>query len=301
MFAISDLTTVVVIKDALVHLSQNPEHLEFVLGVYRRCPALADLVGPEHLKQCIDYVTGNRIVVAPYYELDQKMRPSISVVAGGNEEQQFIGEHGSFQESCLVLSPYVYAQFDAKGRVDNDASLLQVPSSYGLTDTIWKGIYVTNGNFKAKLEGMKVDGSTTTLYLDEDIPTDVSLKGWQAESSDRRKGYRVLASMDEVTVQCKLTTVGDYSIHRLLSIVLRYCLKSRRMLFDSYGLQVATFSYTPPIMTDPDENEFETIHTVNAKITEQWIEEEVPLLDDAAKLEVEVNAQREGEEPFVVE
>jgi hypothetical protein len=153
-------------------------------------------------------------------------------------------------------------------------------------------MYIKNGDYATRLQGIKpgVNGADDTLYLKDTIPTTVLLKGWQAQSSERYRGITLNASMDDVTVQCKLTTNGDYSLHRLFSVVLRYCLKRGRLIFDSYGMQVASFSYTPPMLSDQDEMEYESVCTINCKVTDTWIEKDWITPDDAGKITIELFA-----------
>jgi hypothetical protein len=113
MIGMADLITVAVIKNKLEFLSKNPTHLEFILGAFA-CDPIRSYVGKEHLKQCIDFVTQNRIQVAPYYELDMKRRPSIGVVSSGREESMFLGDYGSEGHlNHFSLPPRIYAEMSS--------------------------------------------------------------------------------------------------------------------------------------------------------------------------------------------
>lgn len=286
MFGIADLIAVAVINDGLKNLAANPRHLEFVLGAFS-FKLLQDQVGPEHVKQCVEFVTQNAITVAPYYQLDIKRRPSVAVVSSGAENQQFIGDFGNYICPQVVLPPTVYAKFEVKAINGNTIS---VSANHNLDKKLWKGIFILALGFGARLDGMLVrEGEDTLLYLDREVPAGTALVGWTATSSPKATGAVLGASIDDCTIQCKLTTTGDYTVHRLLSIVLRYCLKRGRPLFNDLGLQVATFGYSPPVLSDSEEMEFETVYTINAKFTDHWIEREFDAPDQAAQIDTDLD------------
>jgi hypothetical protein len=293
MFGISDLIVVSVIKDGLDFLSKNPYHLQFILGAFCSDP-IRNQVGDSHIKECIDFVTQNRIQVAPYYQLDMKRRPCIGVVASGAEAMQFLGDaayDSSCGDPCAILPPRVYCSFDAVGIKGIRRDVLLVPQELKLETKLWPGLHITNGPFSANLIGTKTNKSgNTELYLDTELPTGIALRGWSAQSDVRSRGVKVSASTDDVRVQMTLTTTGDLGVHRLLSIVLRYCLKRGRPFFDKNGLQVATYTYTPPIMSEQSEIEFESTCTIDGKFTDHWIESEFDVPDSAGDIQVNMIA-----------
>lgn len=284
MFGIADLITCAVIKNRLEFYAKNPLHLEFVLGGFCSSPLL-EMVGVDHLKHCIDFVVNNEIHVAPYYQLDATKRPSIAIVASGAENQQFIGDFGRFEQLAEKrLPPRVYASFDAKDIV-NFRTGLAVSADLHLEEKLWPGLVITNGKFYATLRGVYVaDGKETMIHLEEEIPEGTALNGWRAQSFAREKGIEVHSSMDAVTVQGQLATTGDPSVHRLLGVVLRSCLKSGRHIFDAYGMQVATFSYQPIVASETTELEFTSNFQIEAKFTDSWISREFDLSDPSDNL-----------------
>lgn len=283
-FGICDLITAEVIKDGLQHLSRNPKHIEHILGVFCSNDLVLRNVGGDYLAQCVEYIMNNRVEVGPYYAIDVKRRPSVSIICSGSEEAQFLGDYGYETDLRVNMPAVVYAQWDATS-INKDTMV--VTADYKLEQRLWPGMFISNGQHTVKLTGiLKKDGTPTTLFVEPELPDGVRLTGWTAKSSEKGRGAVVSASMDDVTVQCKLTTNGDFSIHRLLSIVIRYCLKRGRLIFDKYGMQTPTFSYTPPMLTDQDEHEFESVYTINAKFTDTWIEKEFDLQDSAANIVV---------------
>jgi hypothetical protein len=284
MFGMSDLITCAVIKEGLEFFSKHPTHLEFILGGFCQEP-LYSMVGADHLHECISFVTQNKINVVPYYQLDGVNRPCIAVVSSGNEVQQFIGDFGRFGDlPSERLPPRVYAMFDALG-IDNFRTGLLVSSALGLEKLLWPGVLITNGAFSATLRGINTtDGQPTRVHLESEIPENTPLNGWRAQSFVREKGIEVHNSMDQVNVQCQLITTGDPSIHRLLSVVLRACLKRGRPTFDKYGMQIATFGYQPIQPSENTEMEFTSVYSVEARFTDSWIYKEFDLADPSANV-----------------
>jgi len=212
-------------------------------------------------------------LVAPHYELDLKHRPSISVIASGNEEGQYIGDEG-FSSPTEMVEPNIYAEFDASS-IQEDRLVILVAKDYGLTEKIWPGLWVKSDSGSVnKIRGVISGTSHDTICLETALLEDVSLKGWKVQSAESTKGYLINESQDKVHIQCKLQSTGDYSVHRLLGITMRYCLKSSRLHFDRLGLQVATFAYTPPMPTEQSELEFETVFTIEGLLKEGWIAKE---------------------------
>jgi hypothetical protein len=299
MFGLADLVTCAVLKDGLQFLADHPAHLEFILGSFVNIPELKSLVGAEHIKECIEFITTNRMHVAPFYQIDIKKRPALSVVSSGSENVQFIGDYGSVQESRIVLPPRTYQSWDAK---EISKCTMKVAKNLELEKKLWVGLVISNGTHSAILKGILVrDGEDTTLYLDREWDENPRLTGWSAQSDNTAKGYVVHSSMDDVRVQVKLTTNGDYTVHRLMSIVTRYCLKRGRLMFDRMGMQVATFNYTPPMLTDNTEFEFESVFTIDAKMMDSWIYEEFFLNDRTANVLLSTTVQSEESQDVVLD
>jgi hypothetical protein len=137
------------------------------------------------------------------------------------------------------------------------------------------------------------EGQDTQLVLDAAIQatSDIFSKPWDAASGREDRLYSINSSQDDVQVQMNLQTLGDASVHRLLATVIRYCLKKQRLWFDECGLQVATYSQTPPILTEDGESEFQTVYTIQAKFTDSWIDHEHTLPDPTANIKIEVVAE----------
>jgi predicted DNA-binding helix-hairpin-helix protein len=288
MFGIADLIVVAGMKDALDFLSKNPKHIEFILGAFNS-DKISHIVGKKHIDDCVRYIVNNRIEVAPYYQMDIKKRPSLSVVASYTESQQFVGDQGRTEYS-MSLPARIYETFTVK-RIEDQT--LYVSPELALEDKLWLGLHITKGNSIYKLRGILArEGQDTQLVLDRTIKSsDNTIEPWHAASARNDKIYSINSSQDDVQVQMNLQTIGDASTHRLLATVIRYCLKKQRLWLDSYGLQVSTFSQTPPILTEEGESEFQTVFTIQSKFTDSWIDYEKDLPDPTANIKIELEAE----------
>jgi len=271
MMGMADLVTTFVINDGLEQLAAHPDQCLFLLGAFCGEP-LNKLVNKDHINQAVELITSKKIIVAPYYELDMKYRPSVGIVASGVEDTQFLGDVGFIQQS-LVLNPVTYATFDIKA-VNLDT--VNVSAGLNLDQLLVLGCVISIGSFTAKLKGINVvAGQDTVLFLDTTIPPGTPFLNWKASSVPSSKAYEVLSSMDKVTIQVNLLTTGQSSVHRLIALIIRYCLKRGRQYFDQFGLQVPTFSYTPVICTDDSELEFQSTFTIETKVMDSWVFKEI--------------------------
>lgn len=295
MFGISDIIAVIVIEDGLKHLSANPDELNFILSPFVRHKAIRDYVGIEHITQCVEFVTQNRVYVAPYYEADMAKLPSIVTVASQGEQQQFLNDYGQNRGECVVLPPIKYADFVIEGFEDNRTVLL-VPEALQIEKVLWPNITVANGSFAAHVDYIQVrSGQPTRVALKNSAaPEMIPFTGWVAQSGSRESGVEMHASIDSTIVNAQLTTTGDYSVHRLMSIVTRYCLKRGRLLFDYYGLQTAKFSQGMPILLSDQPPIYQTTFTISGQFTEHWIANRYEMGDDSGKLVLDYMAQSPG-------
>lgn len=283
MFGIADLVTVFVIKDGLEFLSKNPDHIYYIFAGFDHAP-INTMVSPDHIKSVVEYISKNAINVGTHYDLDIQKLPSVAVVSSGVEEMQFIGDYGQ-TDTCrpIVAQPTVFASFDIKSASEDS---IFVSYYENLDKKLWIGLVVTDGRdffrIKSIIPGHPSgdDPKDTEIVLDKKIPDGYSLKGWKAQSLPKQTGYEVNASVDKVTVQINLSSSGAASVHRLLSILIRYCLKRGRRYFEHYGLQVPTFSYTPLMLTSPEELIYESTFTIETKVTDTWIAREFELNDN---------------------
>lgn len=302
-FGISDLITVAVIENGLNHLRDNPDHLNFILSPFCNIPEIRKMVGGQYIAQCIEYVTQNRLYVAPYYEADHTRIPSVVTVARTGEEQQFLGDYGHECQN-MVFEPIVYGTFDVTD-FEQDRTVMFVPKSSNVENFLWPNVWVKNGNVIAQVRGIHVqDDKDTRILLNSAIPVGTNMKGWVSQSSKKRTGYVINSNVEGVEISCKLTTSGDYSIHRLMSIVVRYCLKRGRMLFENYGLQAPIVSQAMPIIENGGSDApaiYSTVFSVKGKLGEHWITKEFDYPDASDSIGVDWVAQSEGKVDVPVE
>jgi len=301
MFGIADLVTVCIIEERFKFLKNNPRHLEFILGGLTHWNVLREKIGADHIDKAIEYITENKIHIAPFYEIDVDRTPAILVVTSGNEEQQFIGDDGvsGIDLSGQEVRPTVYTKWVASSYEDN---CLFVSADYKLKEKIWRQVAITNGDFSTKLSGIvdrEIDGvMNTVLYLANDIPEGIDNRQWQAQSDAVTFACSLGASLDSITIQCKLLTNGDFHLHRIIGTALRYCIKSSKSIFAENGIYDPYLSYSPPLPSqDYGENVFESVVTINAKMADHWIQE---IYSPPTQFGLTVNADNKVDDPVVI-
>ena len=273
-FPVAELITTAVIENRLDFLSKHPDHVNWMLSPFVTNSAVGRLVDARYVAECIKYITTVRPMVRPSYETDMAKLPSIVIASHQGESQQFLGDYGgeSFVEE---IPPDILLTFNA---VKAESNTLTTTDNQNVEETVWPGLYLRSGSFVSRVNSVyKVDGQVI-VQLDNDIPTGTSIRGCEIITSANQKWYQFGSSIDNVIVSITLSTAGDHAIHRLMSTVLRYCLKSGRLLFDSYGMQVATFSQQPVIVADDTQLVWQTAFTAEAKITDHWITAESELI-----------------------
>lgn len=297
MFGVLDLLTVSLIEKKFKFYQDNPEYLRFMLCGYHNSQEMFDLVGPDYIKHAVDFITNSKINILPYFVLDSKSSPSISVIASGTESQQFIGENAGYMESCsrpAYFGPVIVAEWAASFIEGN---VMGVPPELRLDSKLWPGLIVTNGQYSVVIEGIV---NSSTLCFKTDLPSDALLTGWRATTAGTNKLYALNASVDSATVQCKLTTTGEAGDHRLLGLVLRNILKSSRLNFDKMGFQNTKISYSAMMVTNQDELEYESVYSITGDCTEHWIDRVVQTLDPASNLNVQVIATSDNPKNGIV-
>jgi len=166
---------------------------------------------------------------------------------------------------------------------------------------LWVNLWVTIGNFRSQISGILVGDATTQILLKGDVPAGTAFRGWSAQTSSVQKQYEIHASIDNTEIQVKLTTAGEYEVHRLMAVALRYVLKQGRSRFDDLGLQVATFSQSFPMLSDQEQLVYETSFGISCKVTDTWIDHEYALPDPAARIDLDFVATENGEQDVPLE
>jgi len=243
-----------------------------MLSPFARHPKLAAMVDPRYIEQCIYYIKNNRPMVRPVFELDMNKIPSIVVASFQGEGVQFIGDYGGEVSTEDIHAPTPILEFDA---IEIKENTITAPANQNVYETIWKGLYIKSGDFSSRIDRASRDeNGTVTIFTDTEFPSGSPLKGCRVMTSCDQKWYKINCSIDTVKVSITLTTSGDHAIHRLMVTVLRYCLKSGRLMFDDYGMQVATFSQQPATLADDTQLIWQTQFMLEAKVTDHWIVDE---------------------------
>lgn len=286
--ALVDYIVTAGIKQRLQFLSENPHHLYYILDQLYCNKNIRYIVGDKYIKEAVECIISQKMHVGPAYNIDLDKMPSITVISSGQEDQQYVGDYG-FSETQKICPPTIFDRFDASS-INKDT--LTVSGDYHLDEKLWKGIFIGNGEFVAQLDYMYNSENKTILVLKKEIPVNTSLKGWASLSDDQYRGIIYSASTDFTTTSITLTNSGSYAQHYLYSTILRYVLKSQRMFFDMNGLQVATMSYSVPVINDQVDMIFQSQYTLQGKYTESWIEREfmLPNVGDNYKVCVDVES-----------
>jgi hypothetical protein len=252
------------------------------------------MVDAKYVAQCVDYIRNNenRPLVRPVFETDMNKLPSIVVASYQGESQNFLGDYGMEHLAQSKIDPVVITTFDA---IRIEEGVVTTTDNQNVYETVWPGLYFRSGDVFSKINRIAQEEGVVRLYLDSSAPVGTTLKGCQITTSCDQKWYSLNSSVDTVKVSITLTTHGDHAIHRLMTVLLRYCLKSGRMLFEQHGMQVATFSQQPAVVADESQLIWQTQFTADAKITDHWIESEGGLIMAPMKLETE--AVRVGGSP----
>src|SRR5581483_345253 len=95
-FGVADLALQAIIQDGLANLREHPHHLEFVLGSYSEIPYVAKRVGKDFVKNAMEMLQKNALVVRPYFTLDQDQYPCVVISTSYTEDQQYLGDLGDF-------------------------------------------------------------------------------------------------------------------------------------------------------------------------------------------------------------
>jgi hypothetical protein len=289
-FLMPDMVACAVIEERLDYLRQHPDHINWLLLPFTRFAHLNWMVGNQHVKQCVDYVVGTKPLVRPYYEMDIAKMPSIVTASSQGEATKFIGDYG-FEACAQQIPPECVVTADALGYNGN---VVIFPLGAKVGERIWPNLWgVTNG-FTSRIVSVidDVEAQITKVELKDEIPAGSVMKNWRFQTSVREKNYSVNSSIDDVTLTVTLTTAGDHGIHRLMTTVVRYCLKSGRLLFDAYGMQCASIVQQPIVLVDEEQMIWQTGFILECKVTDHWIDHEY-VTDDSGPLNVTVTAERE--------
>jgi hypothetical protein len=99
------------------------------------------------------------------------------------------------------------------------------------------------------------------------------LERWEFRAYE--SGYVVTYgnSTDSVSARVFLRSAGDIEFHKLLRMIVRYCIKSGRQLFEFQNCQMMTMSMgePQPDFTGESASGFTTVFNLSFKSTDTWI------------------------------
>lgn len=292
MFALTDMIVIQGIEKALENLRENPHHLEFILGAYSATPFLKNLHGKDYIRNCMELISHNKIQIRPYYVLDSMQLPSISVVATYSESELMLGDFIGQQSE--ELAPRLLGKFDATSIAQDSLSIF-TPNEFAVSNFAFPGTYLHSGCFSAQIE-MTIPGDTQTqIFVTTPLPA--KLRGWEVKTMSSRCVATINSSGNSCTVMLKIKSSGDVETHKLLCMILRYCLRYSRMFFENHNLYVSTTNQDMLVLEDDTQMMFATVFSMQGKSFDSWIEYEQKtpdtiLLDvDAVPVDTENNSE----------
>ena len=290
-FLVPELITTVILQNKMEFLSKNPDHLNWMLSPFVTNRDVANLVGSQYVKQCVEYITNNKINIRPANEADIGKLPSIAIMSYQNESQQFVGDYGASMEQCNIheYAPETIHTFDV---ISYSGDTIKAAKGQGTFEKIWPRLHAKQGDFVSRILQLHETDTEVVITMEDNIPVGTPYKGWQAVTSKTHKFYDIGASLESVKVNVTLTTAGDYSLHRILVVLLRYCLKSSRLQFETMGLQTPTFSQQPVILVDDTQMIWQTPFMIQAVTADYWINGE-DLSNDSAQLNITMTPERQ--------
>ena len=273
MFAVADLIVLNAIESGLENLRNNPHHLEFILGKYEDTEYMRKLHGSSYVRQCKDFVLHNKIFVKPYYVLDAAKLPSVSVVAQYQEETQVLGDFGFTEKEPQEIPPVVLGEVNgvAWGKEDNE---LIIGNAESVADWIYSGAYLHQKDWSSRIAMMIPQEDDKAMVVCETSVPKKTLMGWQVTTAPSSRTAILNAAGNAVTVSIDLKSSGDIEVHKLLALVVRYCLRRGRLLMDENGLQNTISSQNFPVAYDEEQSIYQTTFSLQGKIWDCWIQQE---------------------------
>jgi hypothetical protein len=273
MFAVADLIVLEAIEKGLENLRNNPHHLEFILGRYEETCYMRKLHGTQYIRQCKELILQNKISVRPFYVLDLAKLPSISVLAQYQEDTQVFGDYGSVDE-MKEIAPKVLGQMQAVSWGIEDTELV-VSGLDTIANWIYPGLYLRQDDFNTKIIMIiPVENNRAVICCENPLPK-TRLVDWEVTDIPYSRMAILNSSGNMASVSIEVKSSGDIEVHKLLALVVRYCLRKERLFMDSAGLQISISSQSFPILQDEEQGIFQSHFSLQGKIWDCWIQEEV--------------------------
>jgi len=271
MFSVADLIVMNAIEAGLENLRNNPHHLEFILGKYDDTPYMRKLHGSAYIRQCKELILKNKIFVKPYYVLDLAKLPSVAVIAQYTEDVLVLGDYG-MQQEMAVIPPIVLGK--ALGVAWETTGYGLIVNAEEVVDWIYAGAYLRQGTFTSRIDRIVPSTNGTVIIFCVDLLPRLKLIDWQVVTTESSRTATIHSSGNVANVSIDLKTSGDIETHKLIALVIRYCLRFGRYLMDENGLQITTTNQNFPSVYDEEQSIFQTVFTLQGKIWDNWIQSE---------------------------
>lgn len=277
-FALADM----IVRSGLIrgfkNLRNNPHHLFFILSGYQDIPDASELVGDRYLDNAVDFIMENSVMIKPFeYNLTAISYPHIQIVASYSEEQRYVGDYGSHLQDTKKIPPFVIGKINIL-KIKKDHIVAAIDQ--GTLSLLRLGIYIKDSNgFVFKSQGWNVlDNGTVIIYpLLEDlakVSKNQSFKDWTLQSSEGNRSFKVNASHEQAQIRLILQSSGGIELHKILSIITRYCIKYSRLYMEGLGLQNLSIAQNVPQLVEDHDMIFESSFSLGGTILDSWISEE---------------------------
>jgi hypothetical protein len=311
-----DMAVMSILLNRLQYLRDNPDELAMIFDYYRTQWSYFSAIGckpDQYINQILDIFDKNGYPLVNVFEgYSHQSAPNFAlfVYSSSQEAERSMGDYGTTEFE--ILTPTVYASNVRVHHIVNheDASILYIARSCNVLDKIWRLQRVYNKylpNESWQVVSVADDGDQyIRVELDSVVGTVNGMQplqqwGFRAYES----GYSVTygMSIDSCSVRLILRSTGDIEFHKLLRMIVRYCLKSGRQLFEFQNCQMMTMGMgEPQPVQTPDDVAvgFITAFSLSFKSVDTWILKKTKLPEYMA-INVQMYEDEDGESTFVTE
>jgi hypothetical protein len=288
----ADMAVMSIVLNRLQYLRDNPDELAMLFEHYRLQWSYFSAIGcdPEqYIAKIVELFTKKNYPLINVFE-GYTRQPSpnfaIFVYSSSSEETKFMGDFHEY--ATETLTPTVYATNIKVHHIENfeDSSILYISRRCNLQDKIWRLQRVVNPQIpdQSWLVTQIADDGEQYIRVElndaiSEVNGQIPLTGWEfrAFASGWQVEYGI--STDAVTARLFLRTAGDIELHKLLCMIVRYCLKSGRHLFEFQNCQLSTMGQSEP---QPDfsgeaASGFTSVFNLSFRSTDRWIRQRTRL------------------------
>jgi hypothetical protein len=263
MFNVVDMAVIEVIEQGLENLRQNPHHLRFILGAFSRNQKMIGWHGANYINQCVTLILNQKIHITPGYVNNNAQLPHIAVMTTYDESQQFLGDYGrtDVESSGSEFSPEALSVTILRWVGDREVVVSKKP---------YIGQYLIHGQDSRVITDCLPDGDYYKCELASDVSPRWMENCFLADALNPLL-LEIHTSMNSCNVMIRLKSSGDVEVHKLLCLVLRYCLRYGRYSLENLGVQISRTHQDLPVLEDPDQLIFASAFSMSGTASDSWI------------------------------